>query len=63
MQRFMRANGKCPRTGKVRWKDHASAARAMNKIRHEHPEREELPVRVYQCVPGCRGWHLTHEEG
>lgn len=63
MRRRTRANGKCPYTGKVRWKDHESAARAMATIRSENPTGRQLPVRAYQCVPGCRGWHLTHLEG
>jgi hypothetical protein len=61
MRRHLHHAGSC-RSGKVRWKDHSSAARAMKLIHAQSVTGRQLPIRVYQC-PTCRGWHLTSEEG
>jgi hypothetical protein len=45
---------------KVRYRDHESAAYAAMSIREHHPDRNQLPVRVYECP--CGGWHLTSSE-
>jgi hypothetical protein len=49
-----RKGGRCP-TGKVRYRDHASATAAL---RYKAPGREVTPVRAYPC-PRCNGWHTT----
>jgi hypothetical protein len=45
---------------KIRYKDHASAAYAAASVRENNPTRDQLPVRVYECV--CGGWHMTSQE-
>lgn len=44
---------RCP-SGKTRFRDHESAARALRRP----SSRSVVPVRVYLC-PQCKGWHLT----
>lgn len=48
------------KSGKVRFRDHQSATRALRTAR-ARSSREVVPQRAYEC-PMCKGWHLTSEE-
>jgi hypothetical protein len=43
-------------SGKVRFRDHEDATRALSQLRRNG--QDEGPKRVYHC-PACDGWHLT----
>ena len=50
---------RCPKTGKARYRDHASANIAITTIAlRNDDERRKRPVRAYYCE-SCKGWHLT----
>jgi hypothetical protein len=64
-RRTRRTWAKCSATGKVRFRDHDSATKALveakisaswNAVRDLPSSRAE--TRTYRC-PHCRGWHLT----
>jgi hypothetical protein len=53
-------NRDCP-TQKLRLPDHKAAVSRLQMLQWNHPTREYLPVRVYECE-FCKGWHLTSKE-
>ena len=55
----------CPLTGKIRWRDHEEAIRALHATQNANAtatfhgiESRRNECRVYDC-PACGGWHLT----
>jgi hypothetical protein len=51
----------CDQANKRRYPDKRAAERAKRTIVNGHPERDELPLRTYECDQ-CKGWHLTSWE-
>ncbi len=60
MRRRIAKAGRCPKTGKVRFRDELSAKTSMSHVA-EMSDRERVPVRVYQCE-FCLDWHMTSRE-
>jgi len=50
----------CP-TGKVRYRDRASAQYVLSSLGEPDKRRRVSPNRIYQCHL-CNGWHLTSQE-
>jgi hypothetical protein len=44
------------RRGKVRYRNHEDATRALSTLRRTGSSN--IPQRAYRC-PACQGWHLT----
>lgn len=57
--RTPKTKGRRCRSGKVRFKDHNSAAAALQRITPR--DGEKAPVRSYRCHL-CSGWHVTSQE-
>lgn len=47
---------RCGRNGKVRYRNHEDATRALSTLRRTGSQT--IPRRAYRC-PECAGWHLT----
>lgn len=55
----------CPTKDKVRYRSEPAAKAALRTIQHPLSRAQQWakrPTRIYQCNPGCYGWHLTSME-
>jgi hypothetical protein len=65
IRRHRRRADICPATGKIRWRDHEEAIRALHTTQNAKAtatfygaESRRNENRAYACV-ACSGWHLT----
>jgi hypothetical protein len=61
MKRIVGRGGRRCRSGKVRYRDHISAARALVILQGRGERRGKTLTRCYPC-PSCLGWHLTSQD-
>lgn len=58
MRRRIAKNKHCPKTGKIRYRDEASARLVVKRAKSR--DGKPVPIRAYPCDL-CGGWHTTSQ--